>query len=177
MNCCLAFLAALKIRKFQLSDLNDIMRIMQVALPDLYKNLANARVMSDVCYVFEKWSNRVSYCIRRGSIRFLFTDVYDKVILVAEYSGKIVGFIQGFPITDKEWLINAIAVSPNYRRKGIGQKLVKELISYLHHRGWKKIILYVKPNNAPAIRLYKKLGFKEVEHTKICMSLELLGRF
>ena len=148
---------------------------MQIALPDLYKNSANSRIMPNIYYVLEKWNSRLGRCIRKDSLHFLFTDIYDKMTLLAEYSNNIVGFIQGFPITDEEWLINAIGVLPNYLRKGIGRKLVKEFISYLRRREWKKVILYVKPNNVPAIRFYKKLGFKEVKYTKNSMLLNIDG--
>ena len=166
---------AVKIRKFRLSDLNDIMKIMQTTLPDLYKNSANPKIMPNIYYIVEKWNNRLGRCTRKGSLRFLFTDIYDRITLVAEYSNNIVGFIQGFPITDEEWLINAIGVLSDYRRKGIGRKLVKELISCLRRRGWKKVVLYVESDNIPAIRFYKKLGFKEVKRRKICMLLNIDG--
>jgi len=164
-----------KIRKFRLSDLNEIIRIMQIALPDLYRHLANPRprITFKVYYVFEKWINRIKRCVKRGSLCFLFTDAYDKIILVAEYASKIVGFIEGFPITDKEWLISAIAVLPNYRKRGIGQKLVKKLISHLKSKRWKKVSLYVKPDNVSAIKLYQKLGFITTTEQKIRMLLNL----
>jgi len=145
---------------------------MRIALPDLYKNLINPKITPDICYIFEKWGNRISRCIRQGSLHFLFTDAYDKIIIVAENSNNVIGFVEGIPISDKEWLINALAVLPNYRRKGIGQELVKRLISNLKNKGWKKVSLYVRSNNIPAIKFYQKLGFTIVKE-KIHMSLDI----
>ena len=55
-----------------------------------------------------------------------------------------------------------IAVSPDYRRQGIGEKLVTELVEGLKVRGNHSLMLEVRASNIPAQKLYEKLGFRLV---------------
>ncbi len=49
-----------------------------------------------------------------------------------------------------------------YRNKGIGKKVIRQIIiNDLQYFGTKKIILNVRENNERAIRCYKKVGFVE----------------
>ena len=55
-----------------------------------------------------------------------------------------------------------LAVAPAYRRRGIGEKLVEELVIRLKENKVTCLTLEVRASNDPAIRLYQKLGFNEV---------------
>lgn len=56
----------------------------------------------------------------------------------------------------------SITIKKDFRGKGLGARLSKKLLEEVSRlRGVQKIVLQVFGNNAPAIRLYKKLGFKE----------------
>ena len=55
-----------------------------------------------------------------------------------------------------------IVVRKKYRRNGIGEKLLQELINLSMKKNLENIELEVNSNNKPAINLYKKFGFKEV---------------
>lgn len=55
-----------------------------------------------------------------------------------------------------------LAVAPAYRRKGIAEQLVSELICRLQDDQVTCLTLEVRASNMPAIRLYEKLGFLEV---------------
>jgi len=50
-------------------------------------------------------------------------------------------------------------VLKNYRRKGIGELLLKELLLILREKHIERFVLEVLENNAPAIKLYEKYGF------------------
>ena len=52
-------------------------------------------------------------------------------------------------------------VSEEDRRKGIATSLMKEMIE---KENYNRIMLEVNENNNPAIRLYTKLGFKEISY-------------
>ena len=52
-----------------------------------------------------------------------------------------------------------IAVSPDYRRQGIGQALVERLVTELSAVGVRCLALEVRLSNEPAKALYEKLGF------------------
>jgi len=61
-----------------------------------------------------------------------------------------------------EYYIDALSVSTNVRGKGIGKKLIAELIEEAGLAGYKKIGLLVNLDNQQAIRLYEGLNFKIV---------------
>lgn len=54
-----------------------------------------------------------------------------------------------------------ISISQRYQGQGAGRKMMQHLIEYARPRA-EKIFLEVRPSNSGAIRLYQKLGFKEI---------------
>ena len=53
-------------------------------------------------------------------------------------------------------------ISKEHRGKGLGDILLKEMIRRIKKKGYKKIELDVNTRQLPAIRLYKKNGFRKV---------------
>ena len=82
-------------------------------------------------------------------------------LLVEEKDGRVVGYIIYADIQGDAELLR-IAVDKRYRRTGIGNKLMKDMISELVEAGTDRISLEVRAHNLPAIALYKKYGFEEI---------------
>ena len=59
-----------------------------------------------------------------------------------------------------------IGIKKEFRKKGLGQDLLDQIIHASKSMGSKKIFLEVRVSNDPAIELYKKLGFKKVSLRK-----------
>lgn len=59
-----------------------------------------------------------------------------------------------------EYYIDSLAVLPEYRGKGIARQLMQEQIRHAKKLGLPIATLLVDPDNPPALRLYKSLGFK-----------------
>lgn len=76
---------------------------------------------------------------------------------VALNEDKVVGFGGAFSVNDEVYITN-IAVKEEYRKKGLGQALLNEIIN--HFKGLSFISLEVRVSNFPAIKLYEKAGFK-----------------
>jgi RimJ/RimL family protein N-acetyltransferase len=59
-----------------------------------------------------------------------------------------------------------LMVAASERRRGIGSALMHEAVKWARGSGVTKIELHVFPHNAPAIALYRKLGFVEEGHRR-----------
>ena len=81
--------------------------------------------------------------------------------LVAEVDGDIAGYVGSQSVLDAADMMN-LAVSPEYRKRGIGQALVTALVRYLQKNQVIALLLEVRVSNAPAIALYEKMGFVQV---------------
>ena len=81
--------------------------------------------------------------------------------LVAAEADTVVGYVGSQSVMDEADMMN-IAVHPDYRRRGIAEKLIHALVSALGEKGSHGLSLEVRASNAPAIALYEKLGFTQV---------------
>ena len=89
----------------------------------------------------------------------------DGYIFFAKFNNEIVGTVA--LINEKEcYELSKMAVSPKYQGLKIGQKLMDKCISFSREQGWKEIMLYSNRILTPAINLYRKVGFVEVELEK-----------
>lgn len=131
-----------KLRKFKASDLQKVMHINRVCLPENYGD-----------FFFMDLYNR-----------------FPETFIVAEENGEVIGYIMcrielglsnfGFGGLVKKGHIVSIAVLSNHRRKGVGEALVKEAIEGMRFYDAKQCFLEVRVTNTSAIDLYKKLGFQ-----------------
>ena len=81
--------------------------------------------------------------------------------LIAEKDGVPAGYVGAHLVAD-EASINNVATDPDFRREGIAELLITELIRRASERGAVSFNLEVRENNTPAISLYKKMGFLPV---------------
>ena len=83
-------------------------------------------------------------------------------VFFAIYNNEIAGTVA--LINEKEcYELSKMAVSPKYHGQKIGQQLMDYCIDFSKNKGWKNIMLYSNRVLEPAIALYKKVGFVEVE--------------
>jgi len=129
----------LKLRKFSLSDLDQITEIEKVSFPP-------GTVYSKS--YFEKLYHS-----------------YPQGFLIAEILGKIIGYAIG-QIKGNSAQIISIAVLPDWRKKGIGTKLFNSLLDFFKKEGAKEIFLHVRTKNQEAISFYQNLGFEILEEIK-----------
>ena len=83
------------------------------------------------------------------------------ITLKAVYAGRIAGFIAGDPRRHEgHTIVVTIAVDPDYQRRGIGERLMREMEarSSLARLQW-----MVRKSNLPALHLYRKLNYIIVE--------------
>lgn len=81
--------------------------------------------------------------------------------VVAVHRDEVVGYIGSQSSIDETDVMN-VAVHPDWRRQGIAENLIGQLIQELKNRSSHALMLEVRASNAPAIALYEKLGFRQV---------------
>ncbi|MBK5719872.1 GNAT family N-acetyltransferase [Dysgonomonas sp. Marseille-P4677] len=94
----------------------------------------------------------------------------DDHCLVADLDDKIIGAvwvrvisseIKGFGYIDDQTPEFAISLFKEYRRQGIGTRLMIKMIEHLRKAGYKQTSLSVQKENY-AVKLYFKMGFKVI---------------
>ena len=73
----------------------------------------------------------------------------------------LLGYAGCWQILEEVHITN-IAVAPDFRRNGIGEKLLRKIIDDCYENKAKYITLEVRVSNLPAIGLYEKYGFKSL---------------
>lgn len=113
-------------------------------------HIDGVKELLDVCFGSSAWSrenilsqldNPVSYCA------------------VAMDEDKVVGYI-AYEIIADEGSLAELAVLPDYRKKGIGRRLVELMLTSCD--AVRTVCLEVRTSNVPAISLYKSFGFKAI---------------
>ena len=130
------------LRRFKPSDLEQVMHINRVCLPENYTT-----------FFFMNLYQR-----------------FPETFIVAEENGDVVGYTMcrietGIPsfkllgITRKGHVIS-IAVLPEHQREGIGYALMREAMEAMVNYKAKECYLEVRASNVPAVNLYRKMGFE-----------------
>jgi len=128
--------------------------------------LFEPRDLSQVMYI-----NRV--CLPENYTEYFFMDLHQRfpdTFIVAEENGEIVGYVMCriesgppdwglFGIAKKGHVIS-IAVLPEHQHKGIGKALMQKALQSMRNHKARECYLEVRVSNTPAVKLYKKLGFK-----------------
>ena len=112
--------------------------------------------------------------------KYFYVERYDKKVLsnpkkyviepggfifFAKYNNEIVGVVA--LINQKTFFeLSKMAVSPEYQGLKIGLSLMNFCVEFARNQQWKSITLYSHRKLTPAISLYRKIGFKEVEVEK-----------
>lgn len=89
------------------------------------------------------------------------------LILVAlfPHGSTVLGFLVARHLAP-EWELENIAVARDMRGKGIGTRLMQELIDRANETNSESVFLEVRESNAVARSLYQKLGFRETGRRK-----------
>ncbi len=82
-------------------------------------------------------------------------------VIIHSIEKRIIGYFIYWTL-NKEVQISNIAIHPDYRRMGIGETVLRQLLSQLRKNRTKFIFLEVRPSNTAALNLYRKLDFEIV---------------
>lgn len=114
--------------------------------------------------------DEVSYQIVRGEVEAHF--VGQRVLWVALLGEVMVGTVQllfEHPDPDladeHSGYVQALEVRPAYRRLGIASALLQRVEQEARRRRLGRITLMVEPDNTPALRLYRKWGYRQFKRS------------
>lgn len=85
----------------------------------------------------------------------------ENIFLVCECNGVIAGYCGLWTVLGEGNITN-MAVDKEYRKKGIGEALMKEMEKRGRQKDVDIFFLEVRQSNAAARRLYDKMGYKEI---------------
>lgn len=104
-----------------------------------------------------------------GYGRFLVSqlDDPDSLVLVAERSGEVVGYVYAGlePMSWRELrapcgFLHDVYVAEGERRRGVARALLKAAIEWIASRGQPRVVLWSAAGNDAAQRLFDRLGFR-----------------
>ncbi|RLE75019.1 MAG: hypothetical protein DRJ56_06410 [Thermoprotei archaeon] len=95
-------------------------------------------------------------------------------VLVAESNGQVIGYILFRIRTDlplwsphKMATIYDLYVRPDFRRKGVATELLARALEVMRSRGATLVMITALVANEPALRLYRKMGFRDFRLTLV----------
>jgi len=132
----------IRIRGMTLDDLPAVLSIDQQSFPIPW---------SERTYRFELTQNEASHLLVAES--------------AAVHNPIVIGYIGYWLIID-EIHISTLAVSPGFRRKGVGDMLLSAALERGQRAGAVLATLEVRKSNHNAIKLYQKYGFQSVGERK-----------
>jgi ribosomal-protein-alanine N-acetyltransferase len=131
-----------KLRKFEPDDLQDVMQINRVCLPENY---------TDMFFID-------------------LHERFPQTFIIAEEDNEVIGYIMsrievgisnfGLGGLVKKGHVVSIAVLPQGRRKGVASALIKAAMEGMCYYKAKQIFLEVRVTNEAGVNLYKKLGLE-----------------
>ena len=80
-------------------------------------------------------------------------------VIVHKFQRKIIGYVIFWCIKERAQ-INNIAIHPDFRRMGIAESVMFQVLDQIRKAGAKLITLEVRLSNLAARSLYNKLGFE-----------------
>ncbi|MCA9291051.1 MAG: GNAT family N-acetyltransferase [Phycisphaerales bacterium] len=79
---------------------------------------------------------------------------------LGELDGLAVGIVGVHQTSRHRVEVRGLRVHPEYRRVGIGTRLMEHAILYCQRQGFLKVALDVRTEREPAIKLFEKCGFQ-----------------
>ncbi len=139
------------------------------------EDLAPIYALGERLFTADKWTSLHRTWDEYEVLNLYMTD--GETCLVAEYDGKVVGFVLGATIDKRHssWKYGYLlwlGVSPEAKGLGVGKKLVKRITDLFIQDGARMMIVDTDAENEDAIGFFKKTGFSnEQQHVYMSMNL------
>ena len=92
------------------------------------------------------------------------TEIIDKggFIFMIQKNSETIGTFAFIKKNEKIYEFSKMAIIPDERGNGYGNKAMKFLIQFAKNKKWSRLILYSNTKLKNSIHLYRKYGFKEI---------------
>lgn len=81
-------------------------------------------------------------------------------LFVIRKEAKVIGYVDFWRVGPEVHLIT-IGVHPDFRRRGVGTKLIEFMLGEARKNRVETVSLDVRPSNAAGLKLYEKFGFRQ----------------
>ena len=89
-----------------------------------------------------------------------FSDEGQSALWVADYDEAVIGMIGVQKTSDHGAEIRRLRVRSDFRRQGVGAKLMEQALQFCLHHSYLKVSLDVRIERGPAIALFENFGFQ-----------------
>ena len=130
----------MEIRKYKKEDKEEIIKMVSEILKEMFNgNPAEFKILNE-------------FNVTKDYIYYL-------VVVISE---RIVGIGALKKLTNKKVRIKRLYVIGDYRRRGIAQKILNQLIQFAREQNFKQVLFNTYPSMENARRFHKKNGFTEI---------------
>ncbi len=140
----------------------------------LVRDLTQAASIYQACFEAPPWSEKWSF---EDALMYLFKNIKSSKsdVLLAYAGGNVVGLAIGTPLSNYEdkatlvpfiasqaYYISEVAVDSSFQRKGVGTKLISEMVSIGQRTGADTILARTRCDCTSALTLFQKSGFNAI---------------
>jgi len=83
--------------------------------------------------------------------------------LVALDNGVVVGTGGIRRISDTDCELMRLYVQSEHRRRGVASSLMGDLVNFVRERGYRRLLLEIRPEMEPEAPIYRRYGFRDLE--------------
>ena len=113
------------------------------------RDFAEVLAIEEMCFEFPWTEQEFRQCLQQPNC----------LGIVAEYEGRIVGFIV-YETPKNRIFVTNIAVEPEFQRHGIARQMIQKLVTKMIYQQRHKIAIEIRETNLSALLCFRALGFK-----------------
>jgi GNAT superfamily N-acetyltransferase len=117
----------------------------------------------------------------RAGLQLLLADQHAKTIYIAEAAGKVVGMVTAQIVVSTSSggysiLLEDMYIASGFRRKGIGTKLLEQVIVWGSGQGARRVQLVADVTNIGALMFYRQVGLLTSRMTALYGTLDVINK-
>ena len=117
----------------------------------------------------------------RAGLKLLLADTRIRTIYIAEEAGKVVGMVTAQIVVSTSSggysiLLEDMYVASGFRRKGIGTKLLEQVIVWGSGQGARRVQLVADVTNIGALMFYRQAGLQTSRMTALYGTLDVINK-